>query len=96
VDTTTVGQVAVIGPKTLYIYARQGALLFSYEHETEVIPEGKAYRATLDPPDDDSTSSANKPTNPDAGHGTNRRHRGILAGAAGSGRGGGFDHTEGQ
>lgn len=36
VDTTTVGQVTVIGPKTLYIYARQGALLFSYEDETEV------------------------------------------------------------
>jgi len=28
VDTGTVGQVTVIGPKTLYIYARQGALLF--------------------------------------------------------------------
>jgi hypothetical protein len=47
VDTTTVGQVTVIGPKTLYSYARQGALLFSYEDETEVIPEGKAYRVTL-------------------------------------------------
>ena len=51
VDTTTVGQVTVIGPKTLYIYARQGALLFSYEDETEVIPEGKAYRVMLDPPE---------------------------------------------
>jgi hypothetical protein len=28
VDTGTVGQVTVIAPKTLCIYARQGALLF--------------------------------------------------------------------
>jgi hypothetical protein len=78
VDTTTVGQVTVIGPKTLYIYARQGALLFSYEDETEVIPEGKAYRVMLDPPDDDSTNPSNKPADPAPAHGTNRRHRGFL------------------
>jgi hypothetical protein len=64
VDTTTVGQVTVIGPKTLYIYARQGALLFSYEDETEVIPEGKAYRVMLDPPDDDSTTAKYEPASP--------------------------------
>jgi hypothetical protein len=63
---------------TLYIYARQGALSFSYEDETEVIPEGKAYRVMLDPQDDESTSSTNKPSNPGPGHGTNRRHRGFL------------------
>jgi hypothetical protein len=79
VDTTTVGQVTVIGPKTLYIYARQGALLFSYEDETEVIPEGKAYRVTLDPPDDDSTMAAGKPGTPQRpAQNANRRHRGFL------------------
>jgi hypothetical protein len=78
VDTTAVGQVTVIGPKTLYIYARQGALLFSYEDETEVIPEGKAYRVTLDPRDD-STTAASKPGAPQQpAQNTNRRHRRFL------------------
>ena len=93
VDTTTVGQVTVIGPKTLYIYARQGALLFSYEDETEVIPEGKAYRVTLDPPDDDSTTAAG--CSPAAGAECKSAAPGIFTGVAGSGCGGGLDYTEG-
>lgn len=77
-DTPTVGQITVIGPKILYVYARQGALSFSYEDETELIPEGKSYRVMLDPPNDDSTTSANKPGDPDPHNGRNRHHRGFL------------------
>lgn len=84
---------ATDGPKTLYIYARQGALLFSYEDETEVIPEGKAYRVTLGPPDDDSSEQAGR--SPASRAQQQPARQGIFAGAAGSGRGGGFDHTEG-
>src|SRR6266851_3821395 len=36
-DTKTVGQITVIDPKTLYVYARQGTLSFFYEDETDVI-----------------------------------------------------------
>lgn len=69
-DTPTVGQVTVIDPKTLYIYARQGALYFSYEDESELIPEGKSYRVILDPPDDSTHDSgdARSPNRARRGH----------------------------
>lgn len=53
-DARTVAQVSVAGPKELRIYARRGALEFSYHGETETIPEEKAYRVVLDPPDEES------------------------------------------
>lgn len=52
-DGPTIAQVSVIGPKELRIYARRGALQFSYREETETIAEGAAYRVILDPPEDD-------------------------------------------
>jgi hypothetical protein len=58
-DTPTIGQVTIIDPKTLYIYARQGSLYFSYEDESGLIPEGKSYRVILDPPDDSTRDSGN-------------------------------------
>jgi hypothetical protein len=51
-DTRTIGQVSVIGPRELRIYARRGALRFSYRGETRTIAEGESYRVILDPPDD--------------------------------------------
>jgi len=48
----TVAQVSVIGPKELRIYARRGALLFSYRGESKTIAEGESYRVILDPPED--------------------------------------------
>ena len=46
----TVAQVSILGPKEFYVVVRRGALEFSYNGESEVIPEGSMYRAVLDPP----------------------------------------------
>jgi hypothetical protein len=75
-DTKTVGQITLIDPKTLYVYARQGTLSFFYEDETEVVPEGKSYKVILDPPDDTTASRGDPTPNPT----TNQyhRHRGFL------------------
>ena len=50
----TVAQVSVIGPKELHIYARRGAVLFSYQGESKTIAEGESYEVILDPPEDGS------------------------------------------
>jgi hypothetical protein len=52
-EARTIAQVSVIGPKELRIYARRGALEFSYRGESEIVAEGKSYRVILDPPEDD-------------------------------------------
>ena len=57
----TVSQVSVIGPKELRIYARRGALLFSYRGETRTITEGESYEVILDPAED---ASGKKQTTP--------------------------------
>jgi hypothetical protein len=49
-----VAQVSVIGPKELHIYARRGAVLFSYRGESKTIAEGESYEVILDPPEDGS------------------------------------------
>jgi hypothetical protein len=50
----TVAQVSVIGPKELHIYARRGAVLFSYRGESKTITEGESYEVILDPVEDGS------------------------------------------
>jgi hypothetical protein len=45
----TLAHIRVVNPKELRIYAQRGALEFSYHGESEVIPEGAAYRVLLDP-----------------------------------------------
>ena len=57
----TVTQVSVIGPKQLQIYARRGALLFSYRGESKAIAEGESYKVILDPAED---ASGKKQTTP--------------------------------
>lgn len=52
-DTRTVAQISVRGPKELHIFARRGALQFSYRGETETMAEGESCRVILDPADDD-------------------------------------------
>ena len=84
-DAPTIGQITVIGPKTLDVHARQGSLMFSYEDESEVIPEGKYYRVLLDPPDDNSTA---KPGDTTSSKPTKRRRKAfvfVLIGAAAAG-----------
>jgi hypothetical protein len=74
-DAPTLGQITVAGPKKLYVYARRGALKFSYHDESEVIAEGESYRVVLDPPDDGPAAK------PDDGHPAprpSRRRRGFL------------------
>ncbi len=50
---STLGQITIAGPKTLYLYARRGSLKFSYREETEIIHEGESYSAILDPEGDE-------------------------------------------
>ncbi|HXN52198.1 MAG TPA: hypothetical protein VN943_09690 [Candidatus Acidoferrum sp.] len=45
----TVAHIRVVNRKEVRIYAQRGALEFSYHGESEVIPEGAAYRILLDP-----------------------------------------------
>jgi hypothetical protein len=73
-DAPTIGQVTIIGPKMLYIYARQGSLVFSYRDESQVVAEGKSYRVLLDPDDD----SAAKPDGTQPAGNTNRRRRAFI------------------
>ena len=51
-DERTVAQVSIAGPRELCIYARRGALRFSYRGETETIAERAAYRVILNPADE--------------------------------------------
>ncbi len=51
-DAGTIGQVSIIGPKELRIYARRGSMQFSYKGEARTIAEGESYRVILDPPED--------------------------------------------
>jgi hypothetical protein len=74
----TVAQVSVIGPKELHIYARRGALLFSYRGESKTINEGESYEVILDPPED---GSEKKQTTPSA----RRPPRAFLLVAVGAG-----------
>jgi hypothetical protein len=74
----TVAQVSVIGPKELHIYARRGAVLFSYRGESKTITEGESYEVILDPPED---GSEKKQTTPNAG----RPPKAFLLVAGGAG-----------
>ncbi len=75
----TVAQVGVIGPKELHIYARRGAVLFSYRGESKTITEGESYEVILNPPED---GSENKQPAKKQG----RSHKAFLlvAGSAGA------------
>ena len=74
----TVAQVSVIGPRELHIYARRGAVLFSYWGESKTITKGESYEVILDPPED---GSVNKQTRPNAG----RPPKAFLLDAGGAG-----------
>lgn len=53
-EAQTIGQVSVMSPKELRIYARRGSLQISYRGEKETIAEGESYRVILDPQKDDT------------------------------------------
>jgi len=73
-DGPTVAQISVVGPKLLEIFAKRGALQFSYRGESEAIPEGSHIRVVLDPPDDPQPPAPF----PRQSKKTGRRHRGFL------------------
>ena len=79
----TMAQVTIVGPKELRVYARRGALEFSYKGETEIIPEGADYRVVLDPPEEAARDHSNDQPIKEPG----RRRKTfifILLGAAGA------------
>ena len=51
-DAGTTGQVSIVSPKELRIYALRGSMQFSYKGEARTIAEGESYRVILDPPED--------------------------------------------
>lgn len=51
-DQPTVAQISVVGPKQIDVRATRGSLQFSYNGESQIIPEGSAYQFVLDPPED--------------------------------------------
>ena len=57
----TIAHVRVVGPKELRIFARRGAVEFSYGDEREVIAEGSCYRVILDPDDGRTPGAAKTP-----------------------------------
>lgn len=50
-DSTTVGQVTVLGPEELLVQTRRGDLKFEYRSQFETIREGTSCRILLDSPD---------------------------------------------
>lgn len=87
-DQPTVAQISVAGPKMIDIRAQRGSLQFSYNGDTQLVPEGAAYRFVLDPTDEELSTSA-APAFPDQkrpGPGRKRRKAFIYfligAGAA--------------
>lgn len=63
-DQPTVAQISVAGPKMIDIRAQRGSLQFSYNGETQLVPEGSAYRFVLDPLDEEASASAATPAFP--------------------------------
>ena len=60
----TVAQVWIVNRKELRIYARRGALEFSYRGESQTIPEGN-YRVVLDPSEREvATAGSSQTTKP--------------------------------
>jgi hypothetical protein len=48
-DAPTIGQVTMLSAKQLIVRSTRGALAITVDGETQVIPEGMAYRVILDP-----------------------------------------------
>ena len=53
-NVATVAKILVVDPREIRIHAQRGALQFSYREESEIIPEGAAYRVLLNPSEKDA------------------------------------------
>jgi len=51
-DAPTIGQVSYLGPKELLVSATRGTLVVTVDSDTQIIPEGSAYRVILDVPEE--------------------------------------------
>jgi hypothetical protein len=60
-SAATMAHIRVVNLKELRIYAQRGALEFSYHGESEVIPEGAAYRVLLDPSEKEAAVLESEP-----------------------------------
>ena len=49
-DAPTIGQVTYLNEKELLVISKRGPLTITVDGETQLIPEGAAYRVVLDPP----------------------------------------------
>jgi hypothetical protein len=81
-DTPTVALIQILGPKELRVSAQRGALQFTYNDESETIPEGASYKVVLDTPD----AGQNPPFPGNPPRKTGRQRRGfffLLFGAVG-------------
>ena len=65
---STITHVRVVNAKELRIFTQQGPVTFSYHGDSEVIPEGKAYRVFLDPPKKDAGLGSDQGTKPPGTH----------------------------
>jgi hypothetical protein len=85
-NASTIAHIRVVSRKELRIYAQRGALEFSYHGESEVIPEGAAYRVLLDP--SEKEAAVTWESEPAGKNPMTHRHKflflaiGIAAGAA--------------
>jgi len=61
----TVAQISIAGPKSMDVHARRGALIFSYNGESQLVAEGFTYRFVLDPTDEELAVSAAAKAFPD-------------------------------
>jgi hypothetical protein len=57
-DAPTIGRVSYVNEKELVVQATRGGLTVTVDGETQVIPEGTAYRVLLDPPRDTASGPA--------------------------------------
>jgi len=73
-DAPANAEITIAGPNSLRIFARRGALKFSYGGESEIIAEGLRVRIVLDPSDPQKPSGVGSgPTPPEL-----KKHRRFL------------------
>ena len=75
-DQPTVAQVTYVNDKELRVRATRGSLAITVEDETQIVPEGTAYRVMLDPSSYYASESPQGPAGAGAGSGKPPRRAG--------------------
>src|SRR5262249_39656579 len=63
-DQPTVAQISLRSQREVEVRATRGSVLFSYEDESQVIPEGSSGRIILDPTDEEISAATASPNIP--------------------------------